>query len=183
MFPIPNPTGLMHPTTFPSGLLLGSPGAAQFYRIAICMLAVIPVGSLGQNSPPSKPDIQSAVVSTAMNQITITGANFGSSIPVVTLDGIPLTVLSNTTTAVSATTPSNLAPGSYELDPANSRTQQTGDFSVAAGAVGPAGATGPVGPAGPAGPPGPARVQGPAGSGGISLASKLTKGHDQGHDL
>jgi len=139
--------------------------------IAAAFLAGIPVRSTAQSTPPPKPDIRSAIVSTTTNQIAITGANFGISTPLISLDGIPLTVLSWTATAVSAATPSSLAAGSYELDLTNSQTQQMGIFSVTVGAVGPEGPAGQAGPAGPQGPPGTAGMQGPAGPPGSTGAT------------
>ena len=122
------------------------------------------------------------IVSTSPSQITVQGANFGTSTPVLALDAMPLQVFTDTSTVVVAAMPSNLAPGSYELDLTNSQTQQVGSFSVTVGAVGPPGPTGPVGPTGPQGPQGTQGVTGlpgltgPQGPSDVYIGTSLSAG-------
>jgi len=97
--------------------------------------------------------------------ITITGRNFGSLTPTVTLDGATLVVSTYTSTSVTALLPANLAPGSYQLALTDNVTRFQDTFDAAIGAVGPEGPAGPAGSAGAAGPPGP---QGPAGATGVT---------------
>src|ERR1700694_3367245 len=59
--------------------------------------------------------IQATTVDTAHQQITIAGKGFGTVKPTVSLDNIPLNVISYTDTAISAFLPANLVPGSYLL--------------------------------------------------------------------
>jgi len=129
---------------------------------------------------PSKPVIQSATIiySTNPNQITIQGSNFGTNTPAVSLDAIPLLVLTYAPTAVTASLPANLSPGSYALDLINSQTQQVGSLSVTAGVVGPQGPPGPQGQQGPAGTPGATGQTGPpgpSGAGGLNGIQEFTQ--------
>ncbi|HYP15436.1 MAG TPA: hypothetical protein VEQ63_16020, partial [Bryobacteraceae bacterium] len=128
---------------------------------AITIAAVLPANA--QNSAGSRPNISSATVSysTTPNQLTITGTNFGSNLPIVELDGLSLLVTSSTTTTIIAALPVNLPPGSYELN-VTAKTH-TATFAVAIGTNGPAGPVGPTGPTGPAGATGPIGPAGPIG--------------------
>ena len=101
-------------------------------------------------------------------QIHIHGVGFGIDVPLVTLEGAPLTVLGNTPTEVLAALPAGTVPGTYLL-----KMLQTGPmgpfggrevvtFYAAIGAEGPAGPQGVPGPAGPQGADGPIGPPGPA---------------------
>jgi collagen triple helix repeat protein/IPT/TIG domain-containing protein len=107
--------------------------------------------------------------------ITINGLGFGADVPLVTLEGTPLTVVSNTNSQIVVNLPSGTVPGTYLL-----RVRQqvlsgpfgglsTAAFNATIGEVGPAGPQGPAGPAGPqgvTGPQGPDGPQGPQGAAG-----------------
>ncbi len=97
--------------------------------------------------------------------ITIAGKYLGSVTPTVTLDGMPLVVVTYTSTQVTALLPANLAPGSYQLVLTNHTLQLQAAFDATIGAAGP---EGPTGPAGPAGSPGPAGVPGATGGMGLT---------------
>jgi hypothetical protein len=98
--------------------------------------------------------------------VSITGQNFGTSTPTVTVDGQTLSVTSFSPTAIQGTLPTALAPGSYPL------TVVTGVGALRTGVldvtVGNTGAQGPQGPAGPAGPPGPKGDTGATGPQGVT---------------
>jgi hypothetical protein len=114
-------------------------------------------------------------------QLVIRGQNLGTSKPLVTLDAIALSVITFTSTAVTALLPSGLPAGTYELtlDP-GSRSEKMAEFEAAIGAIGPKGSPGRAGPSGPAGPaaaqgpPGPAGPQGPSGLGGSTDVYSVT---------
>jgi hypothetical protein len=123
--------------------------------------------------PPPHVVITSATVEDTT--ITIRGANFGEVEPYVTLDGMPLQILSSTPSEVLASLP-ELAPGTYLLMLARNPAQaQFFLFDVTIGAVGPQGdkgdrgdpgpegPRGEPGPQGPPGPPGPTGERGPQG--------------------
>jgi hypothetical protein len=133
------------------------------------------------------PAIEEAAVNytTSPVQLTITGSNFGTSAPTVTVDGLPLTLVSYSATIVVADLPNSLIPpagpaASYLLVLTNngSKAQPSVDFDLTIGAVGPQGSQGPAGPggaqglqgttgpAGPSGSQGPQGIQGPQGSAG-----------------
>lgn len=109
---------------------------------ATVVLLTIPGPLLRAQNGGAKPDLQSAVISTSTNQITIQGAYFGNSVPTVTLDSIALQVLTFSSSAVTAALPGTLAPGSYELELTNAQTNQTGVLSVALAASQPQGSHG-----------------------------------------
>ncbi|MFP5204992.1 MAG: IPT/TIG domain-containing protein [Acidobacteriota bacterium] len=135
---------------------------------------------------PRRPVVVSALPSFTGNTLTISGMNFGTQMPVVTLNAAALTVTSNTNTQIVATLPANIAPGSYRLIvslPDNDRdsdhdrghdaehraddVNRSAVFIVTLGAVGPQGpqgVPGPQGVQGPQGPPGPQGPQGPSGT-------------------
>jgi hypothetical protein len=104
-------------------------------------------------------------------QLTISGNNFGTVKPDVTLDGLPVSVMSYTNTVVVVTVPSSIEsnPGTYKLTLKNNSSygdednSRVANFLVAIGGVGPAGPAGPQGIAGPTGPAGPAGASGGAG--------------------
>ena len=64
---------------------------------------------------PMAPQIDSSVVNTTANELTITGSHFGTGMPWVTLDGMPLLVLTFTETIVVAQLRPSIIPGSYTL--------------------------------------------------------------------
>ncbi len=108
-------------------------------------------------------------------QLTIMGSNFGTVQPSVTLNGLPVSVMSYTNTLVVVTLPASIesAPGTYLLSLTNNsdvkvQLLNTGVFVVAIGETGPAGPAGPAGPQGIAGPTGPV---GPAGATGATGAT------------
>ena len=122
------------------------------------------------------PNIESAVVNSSTNQITITGTNLAPNTgsPTVKLDGTQLTLVTWNSTQILAGLPAGLSPGTFQLTVSTS-SNSTGSFDVPIGAVGPAGPSGPQGPAGATGatgPAGPMGQQGPAGPQG--LAGTLT---------
>ena len=120
------------------------------------------------NAWAAKPTITSAVANFQTNQITITGTNFGTAKPYVTLDALAATVVTYTPTTVVADLPSGITPGAYLLSLTNKVNNLIGTFDVTLGTAGPQGAQGlqgAQGPAGPAGPQGPQGLQGPPGPG------------------
>ena len=123
---------------------------------------------------PNAPLIDGSVVATSVapNQLTITGSHFGTVVPLVTLDGMPLAILNFTDTTVVA----QLIPipsGSYTLVLTNGQTHQTGVSVATVGAVGPPGPTGPTGPQGAMGVQGTQGVQGIQGVTGPAGPSNL----------
>jgi len=108
------------------------------------------------------PVIYSTVVSTATNQVTVTGQNFSpiGATPTVKLEHTPLTVVSFSNQSVIANLLPALAAGSYAI---SVTSKLTGSFGVTIGAIGPAGPAGPTGPTGPAGPQGSVGPQGATG--------------------
>jgi hypothetical protein len=158
--------------------------------VSTCLL-VTPVRAAN-----SLPLIIGAVPDFGVNptQLTISGSNFGTTQPLVSLDGLPLTVMSFTDTVVVVSLPASLAPGSYQLAlTANNKANQpfTAEFNATLGAVGPKGdkgdrgltgaqgIQGPQGPQGPqgsqgpqglTGPQGPQGIQGPAGASDVYVA-------------
>ncbi len=139
-----------------------------------CAFALVLVLQLGLTQVLADDDQHEPLIKAALpdssaspTQLNITGENFGTLKPVVTLDSMPLTVASFSATSVTALLPAGLTPGSYLLTlQQNGRESRTATFDVALGAIGPKGdkgdpgAPGPVGPSGPMGPVGP---QGPMG--------------------
>jgi Collagen triple helix repeat (20 copies) len=119
------------------------------------------------------PVLSNATVTTsAQPTIAIGGSSFGVIPPSVTLDGLPLNVISYSDTLVVAFLPAGVTPGTYLLSLTNNSLQgnpdvRTGTFDVTIGAVGPTGPQGATGPQGPAGPVGPVGAQGPAGAQGL----------------
>ncbi len=116
------------------------------------------------------PVVQSTKTDNSLQQITITGQNFGPLKPAVWLNNIQLTVSLFTDTSVTAFLPQKIAPGSYLLVISNGKTKLFGFFIATIGAIGPQGPTGPIGPqgvqgpTGPNGPPGPLGPTGPTGA-------------------
>jgi hypothetical protein len=140
----------------------------------------------GQGAGASPLTISSALANLAVSptQLTITGNNFGTVTPLVTLGGVALTVTSFSNTSIVASLPAALALGtSYPLtvtSASQARSSATFDVTLgitgSQGDAGPQGATGPQGPTGSPGPGGSQGVagpQGPAGSAGFKGAPGL----------
>jgi hypothetical protein len=119
------------------------------------------------------PQFSGSVVNTTVtpNQLIVTGSNFGPLTPAVTLNGVPLTLISHTDNVIVGMIPLSLGPGSYTLSVSNGQNYQTGTTVVAIGNVGPpgpAGAPGSAGAPGAAGQTGLPGAQGAAGPAGPS---------------
>ena len=125
------------------------------HRIVLAITLVAAIGVIRADSPHA-PQIQASTIAVNVtpNQITVTGSNFGTGLPLVTLDGTPLAVLNFTDTALVAQL-LPLPPGTYALVITDSQTRQTGVSTATVGAVGPPGPTGSAGPQGAVGPQGP----------------------------
>jgi Collagen triple helix repeat (20 copies) len=124
--------------------------------------------------------ITSAAFDESNSHLVITGQNFSwpangsghGAPPVVTLDLMPLTVLSATSTEIVASLSGNFPEGTYLVTVSRGQgAVDNGAFAVAiyheeAGQTiqGPAGPAGPQGPAGPMGPVGPQGANGAAGA-------------------
>lgn len=152
----------------------------------VCVIALVPTAAQ-TIVPPAV--ITSTGYNTVTEELTVRGSSLarGTTLPSVTFDGAPLTVLSATPTQVVASLPNTYTPGTYIVIVARgSRLGEFAIFAVTIGAVGPPGArgeagprgadghdgapgaTGPVGPQGPAGAVGPQGPAGPAGPAGLS---------------
>jgi hypothetical protein len=106
-------------------------------------------------------------------RLTITGTNFGTSLPSIKIGTVPAAVVSysNTTVIVDIPTSVSSTPGSYNLSliRASDKAATTTTFQVTIGAVGPqgpTGATGAQGPKGATGAKGSTGATGPAGPAG-----------------
>ncbi len=100
------------------------------YRSALFLLALALLVSAGaaraQSSSSGQLEVTQTEVNNSTNQITITGVNFGTSLPSVTLAGAPLNVVSSTPTQIVADLPSGIQPGTYLLKVARGNgTSQT----------------------------------------------------------
>ena len=101
------------------------------------------------------------------NRVTITGRNFGNSAPTVKLAEAPIAVQSYdfSSQTLVANLPAGIAPGSYLLTvTAGGGQNQTADFNLTIGAVGPKGPQGLKGDIGPMGPQGPFGAAGATGA-------------------
>src|SRR5262245_30375405 len=143
-------------------------------------------------APASQLVITSAVFDEANNRLVIAGQNFLSNgahppPPVVTLDLMPMTVVSASSTEIIVSVSGTFPDGTYLVTVSHGQgVPDSGAFPVAiyheqigqtvqgqpgpagptgpAGPIGPVGPAGAVGPAGPAGPAGPQGLTGPAGA-------------------
>src|SRR5262245_445998 len=97
--------------------------------------------------------------------ITITGSEFGEAAPEVTLEGVPVAVISHTQSEVVIGLPPGTTPGTYLLTVTRSGLGpfNKGSVDVAIGAEGPQGPQGVPGPQGDTGPQGEQGPQGEAG--------------------
>ena len=90
-------------------------------------------------------------VEEAAGQMRISGVEFGNEEPIVTLEGIPMVVVSHSPTEIVITMPAGTTPGTYLLSVLQSlaTTMRTQDeFNVTVGAEGPQGPQGVAGPSG-----------------------------------
>jgi hypothetical protein len=107
-------------------------------------------------------------LSVTPNTIVISGQNFGTSEPTVTLDAMTLLVTSFSQTSINATLPISLPPGSYVLTVVSGNGTPASGLDVTIGTQGPVGPPGPQGPQGNTGATGP---QGPQGNTGLTGAT------------
>ena len=118
--------------------------------------------------------ISSASFDAAHDRLCIKGENFGTAsrnggvaAPYVTIDRVPMAVLSASTSQVDVALSRTFPPGSYLLTVARGNGQgQASSFFVTIGGQGPAGPQGPMGEPGAKGPEGPAGLQGLQGADG-----------------
>jgi hypothetical protein len=147
----------------------------------LCLALALLVASAGASyAQGNQVRVDSAVPSLVSQVVTISGANFGSQPPSVTLNDVPLALLSSSPTQIVAALPASViaTPGTYQLvvrkgnsNSQNSANVATLDVAIgnfgAEGSTGAQGTVGPVGPRGETGPQGevgPAGPQGPIGS-------------------
>ncbi len=156
--------------------------------LSVRLIGVLSITWLGTHTLSADasgiPVIAAVTESTQPPQLTIMGSNFGTVAPAVTLNNLPVSVMSYTNTLVVVTLPASIesAPGTYTLTLTNNSDSpndilRTGIFLVAIGAIGPNGPAGPVGPQGIAGPTGPAGatgLTGPTGAAGPQGPSGAT---------
>ncbi|HTV16208.1 MAG TPA: IPT/TIG domain-containing protein [Acidobacteriaceae bacterium] len=155
-------------------------------RIARLLRTFLPVAFLVAAQPVLKADgpghpaaIISASADLTTQQFTLDGSDFPSKLSV-TIDGMPVTVTSMTSTTITGNLPAGLvsSPGSYAVAVWREnkwRDDHDSDdlvahFILTVGAVGPQGPTGPAGPQGATGPQGAPGPQGPAGPTGATGA-------------
>jgi len=152
----------------------------------LCLALALLVASAGAGyAQGNQIRVDSAVPNLVSQVVTISGASFGSQPPSVTLNDVPLALLSSSPTQIVAALPASViaTPGTYRLvvrkgnsNSQNSANVATLDVAIgnygaegstgsqgAAGPAGPQGETGPQGEVGPAGPQGPIGVSGPQG--------------------
>jgi Collagen triple helix repeat (20 copies) len=160
--------------------------------LGIGVLFLSASGAIGAPSPAPQLVVTSATRDATNNRLVIRGVNFSwpptpasgrVTPPLVTLDLLPLTVLSASATEVVAWVSGTFPEGTYLLTVSRGPSATDSDaFAVAiyneqppqiiagpSGPAGPVGATGPAGPEGaigPAGPAGPVGVTGLTGAGG-----------------
>jgi hypothetical protein len=117
------------------------------------------------------PVVNSGTINYSTNQILLTGTGFepNKTKPTVAFNGAALTVLTFSNTQVTATLPSGLTPGTFDLTLTNSQGNSV-DFNMTYGATGSQGPAGPAGPTGAQGPPGVAGATGATGPRGLTGA-------------
>jgi collagen triple helix repeat protein/IPT/TIG domain-containing protein len=118
------------------------------------------------------PVVNSGTINYSTNQITLIGSGFepAKAKPTVAFNGSALTVATFSNTQVTATLPTGLTPGTFDLTVTNSQGNSV-TFDMTYGATGP---QGPAGPAGPTGAQGPAGLAGATGATGASGPRGLT---------
>lgn len=158
--------------------------SVPFRVVAVALTALLAAGGLA--SSEDRNDSKQVVIVSATpdlvnENLTLAGASFGTSSGVVTLDTLPVTVISWADTQVVVKLPAEViaAPGSYLVTLTRSRPRgrrsqkdddddddgkRTGVFIATVGAVGPEGEKGDIGPEGKVGPQG---LQGDKGDQGI----------------
>lgn len=149
-----------------STLLAPRRGRLAALLLTLALLAPA-LTTVAQTASSNQLEITQTEVNTGANQIVITGVNFGTALPTVTLADGPLLVVSSSPTQIVAELPPTLPPGTYllKVSRGNGATQRDEiDVTVGSnGPQGPQGDPGPPGPPGPQGEPGPVGPQGPAG--------------------
>lgn len=154
-----------------------------------CVLSVLALAAVGAAPAAANVYVVNRVeVDELAGRIEIYGDGFGPNAPIVTLQGLPLTVITFNPTQVVVNLPVGTSPGSYLLKvsatpapPGGSGTGSGSEGDVtfyvtvgAEGSVGPqgpqgtTGATGPQGPVGAMGPQGASGPQGPSGPAGAT---------------
>lgn len=141
-----------------------------FLALALSAVAIKAQG------PTSQLEITRVEIDDSINEITITGVNFGTGLPIVTLEGVALSVITSTPTQIVAVWPSGVEPGTYLLEVSRgSGVNQNDEMDITVGSAGEPGPAGPPGPQGEtgatgaqgtAGPTGPQGETGPAGPAG-----------------
>jgi hypothetical protein len=159
-------------------------GFRQLCTHATVLMLAVMISIAVANGPAWGADKSMAAITNAIPefvtnpaQLTITGSNFGTATPIVMLDGIPLNVPMFTSTVATALLPPGLAPGTYLLTLTNTDTgnvNNTTQFDLTLGAVGPKGDKGDMGAVGPQGLPGPQGLQGIPGAPGPQAAQGPT---------
>ena len=150
----------------------GWQGAMKTHGLArLCLALALLVASAGAGyAQGNQVRVDSAVPNLVSQVVTISGVNFGSQPPSVTLNDVPLALLSSSPTQIVAALPASViaTPGTYQLvvRKGNSNSQNSANVAVLDVAVDSYGAevsTGPQGPRGPQGETGSAGPQGPIG--------------------
>jgi len=135
--------------------------------VAAC-LATFAGSSLHAAAGSQPVTIDNASANSGTGLLTIGGSNFGTTAPIVVLDGFVLPLSAFGPNEIIAVLPADALanPGDYALFVirGSGKDASTGSFIVTIGAMGPAGPAGPTGPAGAAGPAGPTGPQGPQGA-------------------
>jgi Collagen triple helix repeat (20 copies) len=151
---------LTHPT--PRGWSL-----AKVTMLAL-MLAFASPPLLRAANPPATsaaaiPVINAAQADLPSHTITISGVNFGTTRPTVSLDALTLSVTSFSKTTIKASLPAGIGAGSYHLAIVTGPPIAPALLDMTIGTAGPSGPQGPAGPSGPPGPKGDKGAQGVAG--------------------
>ena len=141
---------------------------------SLCLALALLVASAGASyAQGNQVRVDSAVPNLVSQVVTISGANFGSQPPSVTLNDVPLALLSSSPTQIVAALPASViaTPGTYRLvvRKGNSNSQNSANVAtldVAIGNYGAEGSTESQGTVGPAGPQGETGPQGEVGSAG-----------------
>jgi hypothetical protein len=125
-------------------------------RLLLSALTVVALASVAAAAPPSQLIINRVEVDEALDRMRISGVEFGTDEPSVSLEGIPMAVVGHGPTEIVIDVPAGTTPGTYMLKV--SKGSSTGDqdvFNVTVGAEGPQGEQGVPGPQGPQGDLGP----------------------------